>query len=275
MNISNLTGFLKQDDAYNLTCGNFSCHLIHGSGFSFENLSIFIALLTGLIIYTHFFGMIREDPYLEMKSETRKKYFWFFENIFWIALWYTGLICLGVGIGLFTSNRLIELFLFVYAWLNILLISPISENFKKYFDNYENIEKFNEMTNDTSKLPWYKSYGILNKGDVVSTYIFLITLEFAYLGYLFDFNILSLIFVESTFILIHIWVSRLNHIPQDKHTIELTSGSPLKEVYIIEDITDEYYIVISKEIGISKVMKSSIKQIFVKSDNETDNEKSL
>lgn len=272
MNFSNLTEFLKNDVVYNLTCGNQTCHIIGGTNFSFENLSILIALLTGLIIYTHFFGMISEDPYISMKSETRKKYFWFFENLVWITLVYAFFIFFGLIFGVIT-NFLIQIILLAYAWINIVMLVPISENFKKLFENYENIEKFNQIAKDNPNLPWYKNSGILNKGDVISIYLFILTLEFAYFGFLLNINIFLLIFIESSFILMHIWVSRINHIPKDKHTLELISGPPLEDVFVIDDITDEYYVIISKEAGVSKIMKTFVKRIYVKDDAEgnTDN----
>ncbi|MCK9632040.1 MAG: hypothetical protein M0R30_10390 [Methanoregula sp.] len=267
MNFSNLTEFLKNDIVYNLTCGNQTCHIIGGTNFSFENLSILIALLTGLIVYTHFFGMIGEDPYISMKSETRKKYFWFFENLVWITLVYAFFIIFGLIFGVIT-NFLIQIVLLLYAWINMILLVPISENFKKLFEHYDNIEKFNKIAKDKPNLPWYKNTGILNKGDVISIYIFILTLEFAYFGFLFNINIFLLIFIESSFILMHIWVSRINHIPKDKHTLELISGPPLEDVFVIDDITDEYYVIISKDMGVSKIMKTFVKRIYVKNEAE-------
>lgn len=267
MNFSNLTEFLKNDVVYNLTCGNQTCHIIGGTNFSFENLSILIALLTGLIIYTHFFGMISEDPYISMKSETRKKYFWFFENLVWITLVYAFFIIFGLIFGVIT-NFLFQIVLLAYAWINMILLFPISENFKKLFESYDNIEKFNQIAKDKPNLPWYKNTGILNKGNVISIYIFILTLEFAYFGFLFNINIFLLIFIESSFILMHIWVSRINHIPKDKHILELISGPPLEDVFVIDDITDEYYVIISKDTGVSKIMKTYVKRIYIKEETE-------
>ena len=256
MNVSNLTDFLKKSEVYNFTCGNQTGQLIGGLNFSFENLSILIAALTGLFIYTYFFRMIGEDPNNSIKSETRKKYYWFFENLFWISLAYTFLVILGVSLGMkidiFISSLL------VFAWFNIFLLIPISTNLRKISENYDNIEKFNKIINENSGII---KYSILGKGDAISIYIFFMTLEFAYFGYAFSLNIFSLILVESSLILMHIWVSRISQIPTHKQTIELTSGSPLKDVYIINDIPDEYYVVVSKDIGVCKVMKSSVKQI--------------
>jgi hypothetical protein len=206
--------------------------------------------------------MISEDPFNNVKSETRKKYFSFFENLFWIALVYSFILIIGILQGLITDS-LFQFVLLAYAWAHIFLLVPVSQNFKEIFENYENIEKFNKVTRKKPKTPWYKQYDALNYADVYSTYVFITTVEYAFIGFLLNLNIFTLILIESTFILMHIWISRIDQIPKDKHTLELSSDSPIKNVYILDDSSDEFYLILSRERGLCKIMKSNVKKTWV------------
>lgn len=263
MKISNITDYLQHSNSNNLTCGINHCTLNTGPSFSFENLSIVIVLITGLVIYAHFFRMISEDPFNTVKSETRKKYFSFFENLFWIAFVFSFILIIGLLQG-FVSDPEFQLVLLAYAWIHIIILGPIAHNFKTIFESYENIERFNKITlGDSPETPWYKRYNDLNQGDVFSTYIFLTTLEVALIGFLLNFNIFTLILIESTFILIHIWISRISQIPKNKHTLILLADPPIENVFILDDSSDEYYRILSKEYGIRKIMKSAVKQTWI------------
>ena len=238
-----------------------------------ENISIFIILLSGFIVYAYFFGLVSSNPYEIMKNETQKKYFWFFENLFYIGFAYTFFIVAGLTLSKFDVINPNEIAFFFYAWVDLILTMLIVNGYEKYQKNYDNIEKFNDFLNlkyekKYDKISHFLKRWLIVKGEVCSVLIFFLTLEFAYLGYLLNLNIFCLIFLESSLILTHMWISRISQTPKDKKNIELKSKEKLKDVYIAGE-TDDYLVIISKETGMSKIMKSSIDQILYQNTTET------
>ena len=276
MDISSIIGFSQSSNEIQIICSNFTCSLIEKSSFSLEKFTILITFITGFVIYTYFFGILgeRSRPMI-WDYEERKKYFWFFENLAIITVIYTIFILGLIFLGMIETNRPVEFSFIAIAWINIIIIAPIAKNFTETFKKYrdfavysymvENFEKWNKTLKWTNIEKWKTA----NRPDMLNTrlisgisgFIFLITLELAFIGFIINFNILFTIFVIITFLTFHIWASKMTFLPTNMTNIELVSREILKDVFILQDISNEFVIVQTKEDIRERIPMSSINKI--------------
>lgn len=249
----------------NLSMTNSTTIQVYGSNVSLENLSITVIVLTMLIIYSYFFKILGDNPYKSMKSESRSKYFSFFQSLTTVAFAFTIFILIISLFGYFGEFG-IEIFLVILlTWINIFTTAPFGVNFYEMFTKYRNLEAFSALIKHATEDPVNLYKYRLNIGyiDLMSPLIYVLTIELAVYGYIININFLAILFLISTLLLTHHWISQLMYLPQEKCSILLMSGSVLNDVYILIELANDYIIVLSQEDKLSKIPLSNISQIFL------------
>jgi len=264
LQIQNIKGLFYDTVSYNLTCPNSTCLLSSSQSFSVEKFSVVIALLTGFVIYTYFFEMVGDVRSSNKIDETQKKYFGVFGNL-WIftAIYTLFIIILDIITGDFDVVK--QIIPLVIGWINIFVAFPLPFCYPKKIESYELLEKFNKSST-------------ANNDNSTSLIIFISTLLIAYIGYSLDFDIFLLIFLEITFLLIHLWIHKYRNLPHEKCTIilnntqdSLEKSKILENVYIINELEDSFTIVSSKEANVQKtIMKSTVNQIIINKSQNSD-----
>lgn len=100
-------------------------------------------------------------------------------------------------------------------------------------------------------------YILLNISHILKA-IFTLTFLIAFLGLIWRFNILSIIYVELTLAVWYFIVSAISHLPKKEVNIRLNTGEILKEVYIIEDSPKGHILALTQENKVITIMKNSI-----------------
>jgi hypothetical protein len=256
LQLQNIKAFFYDNISYNLVCPNSTCSLSSNISFSLEKISIAIGLLGAFVVYAHFFEILGDNQVSKKYEETQKKYFGFFVNLWVFTAIYT-LFVVILDVIKMDWDLVKQLLPLAIGWINVILLIPLPFYYRKNFENYQVIEGYNKIKN-------------VDRNKSISSYIFILTILIAYLGYSLDFDILLLIFLEITLLLIYFWINKFQNLPSEKCSIEFIekqnySDVPnhLENVYIIEESEDSYTIIISGEKNKRKIMKSIISQIFI------------
>ncbi|MDO9550670.1 MAG: hypothetical protein Q7J03_06805 [Methanoregula sp.] len=261
LQLQNIASFFYDNVSYTLNCPINSCTLSSNASFSLEKISIAIGLLGAIIVYAHFFEMLGDDRNSKKYGETQKKYFGFFVNLWVFTAIYT-LFAIIVDVIKMDFDIVKQLLPLTIGWINVTILIPLPYYYRKNFENYEAIEKFNEVKKT-------------DKNDSISSYIFILTILVAYLGYSLDFDILLLIFLEITLLLMYFWTKRFQNLPNEKCIIKLNeeqnySRSPnfrnpplLRDVYIIDENENSYTVILPNEEDKTIIMKSAIREIII------------
>jgi len=205
--------------------------------------------------------MLGDDRNSKKYGETQKKYFGFFVNLWVFTAIYT-LFAIIVDVIKMDFDIVKQLLPLTIGWINVIILIPLPYYYRKNFENYEAIEKFNEVKKT-------------DKNDSISSYIFILTILVAYLGYSLDFDFLLLIFLEITLLLMYFWTKRFQNLPNEKCIIKLNeeqnySRSPnfrnppfLKDAYIIDENENSYTVILPTEEDKIIIMKSAIREIII------------
>jgi hypothetical protein len=255
-----------ENNSFTLNCLTDSCLLSSSTSLSLEKISIVIGILGVIVIYVHFFEMLGDDRNLKKFEESQAKYFSFFKNL-WV---FTGLYTLFVIILYIIKNDpniIYQMPPLVIGWINVYYLIPLPFYFRKNFENFQSIEKFNEDRK-------------VDKSDSISSYVFILTLLIAYMGYCLNYDIFLLIFLEITLLLMYFWTKRFEKLPIAKYTIRFNveANNPsssnyyhtlfLKDVYIIEENEENILVITENGTNKIKIMKSAIREIVIPHPNE-------
>ncbi|MGA9142040.1 MAG: hypothetical protein WBZ29_17580 [Methanocella sp.] len=89
-----------------------------------------------------------------------------------------------------------------------------------------------------------------------------------FIGYVLQFNVLSILYIELTLLGWYSLMCISLNIPGKKVDIILTNGHPFNNVYIIDDLSPEYLLVIDQKNVQIKIMKGSIMTIISPSQSD-------
>lgn len=99
---------------------------------------------------------------------------------------------------------------------------------------------------------------IFNKISLILKAIFTLTFLVAFFGIIYGFNILSILYIELTLIMWYFIISCIQYIPKKTVNIKMNTGERFKDVFVIEDSSNERIVVLSQENNIIRIMKNSI-----------------
>jgi len=248
-------------------------------GASFENLSVIISIISVASVYLYFFYVLRKTKYFSEISIEQEKY----SAVFWGPL----LFLVGVGAAILamdftaiqTSNSvpfLPDFVLFFLGIFNLIITIPIPYFLKRYFYNFE---KDNKAFPEDDLFVYefidnFRTLKVASSETLISDSILITTILLAGLGYVFNCNVLLLIFSEICLLLSHFWSSQLRLIPKMKITIELKEKDDLHQfikipdIFIITTSPNGYFVILDKNNTVMQIMKDSVHKIIYQKDNE-------
>lgn len=120
-----------------------------------------------------------------------------------------------------------------------------------------------KITRYIELIPFYPNFP---RWVVIAIPIAAFTLPF--ISYALSFNALSILYIELTLLGWYSLMCVSLSIPTNKADIVMANGDHVKGVYIVEDVSDAYIIVIDQRSKLMKIMKSSIVSIVSPSPHE-------
>jgi len=251
----------QQMDIQNIT------HVI-GSGSSLEsNFPIVIALIAAFFIYCYFFDLIqRKGASIYQFEDQNLKFIGSADHLFILSAF--GLALLVFLDSNFFVERKSEL-MFISILGVIYLISLILYlELRKYLNTYIGLTQLNELINEKYSqkviLSNKKAFiqFIFEQFDSLSSFIFILTFLTLFITFKLNFNILSIILIETILLQIHLIYSSIRLSPKKLHNIKLKSNEKLESVFILSESPKGYYSVLYPNDEIKFIMKDAILDIF-------------
>jgi hypothetical protein len=239
-----------------------------------NGISIFIGVISMIIVYLYFFTNLNKAKYFSESSELQEKYadvFWSLFIIFMLGGFF--ILILMMPINQSTNSIVLNCLLFGTGFINLIFLVEIPRNLKKYFYNL-NISEPDSLMKRTYN---YKFLEDFQKEDIdytryISESILIMTFLWAIIALFVDCNIFLLLMTEYSLLVSHFWWGQLQLLPQKKTTIELTDadgfGNYLKitDVFVLSESPKDYIVILDKNNQISRIMKNSIYKLT----NQTD-----
>ena len=101
---------------------------------------------------------------------------------------------------------------------------------------------------------WY----FLNQIPIILKSIFGLTFITAFFGLIFEFNVLSIIYLELNLVMWYSIVSAVSYLPKKTVSITLNTGKIIEDVYILDDSPKEYIRALTPENEMVKIMTGSV-----------------
>ncbi len=257
--------------------------------FSLENIA---SITAGLFLYFYFFEYIKKSNiYSFLDSTKESKYFQFLFSLF--AFFNYTLVIFIVLYLIFVKKSYLETFVLVSLWIitkyifiDLLLI------YKNILFNYNSLIQFNSKQKYYTNLKIRKAcQDIINDGGInfelkdfitknknqISDYTMKFIISFVFsrknlllksvlfisiftgiLTIVFEFNILSIIYLQLHFILWYFVLSATFGVPTTLQNIHLINGENISNVYIVEKSPSGHTITLDSQNRTKKVMNSSI-----------------
>lgn len=242
-----------------------------------------------IILYGYFslFGYIKKRRMATFEDKIREgKYFHFIQDFFanfnfvilFPLLFYLFVIKLAIFepltiivsyiIGTILFIRIIKFhnkIILDYNLLSSLDISSVVDNISNmvknakcdlkngdfHIDKEEYQQHFKSLQKGTI---WY----ILNQIPTILKSIFGLTFITAFFGLIFEFNVLSIIYLELNLVMWYSIVSAVSYLPKKTVSITLNTGEIIEDVYILEDSPKEYIRALTPENKMIKIMTGSV-----------------
>jgi len=282
-NFNTTLNFIFTSKESTLLCGDKICLITHNPSLSIENFTIILSLLSGFIILTYFLGHIENSQNLLSDQQGEgKKYFWFFFLI--TVLSFVLMVSeLTSSIPNLINHNAINLDVYslglsFLALLNLLLILNFAIRYHTIIQDFELLKTQNDLLEEIASQNDEKPMmvHIINKFEnqilrvnFFSGFIFVtIVLTVFYAYAIRDVNIFSIIFFESSLILLHIAITRVYLMPSKLFKIELNDKSSIKNAFLILE-TGDYYLIMCSKNDRRKIMKHAINQIIEMKKTET------
>jgi hypothetical protein len=232
-----------------------------------SGISVIVGVISIVIIYLYFFTVLQNTKYFSKRSEIQEKY----GSIFWTLPFI--IICCGIGslAVLKIANSPINYFdisLFIFTFVNFFSTLPIAYLLKRSFYN-SNLDSPPETLNrgkyDYQFINDFKELKSSPLEDFTADFILIMTFILVSLSLFFECNIFVLLSAQFSLLVALFWLSQLRLIPQNKVSLELNDKNAdgtyqiIEEIFILSESSDDYFIILSKNNQISKIMKNSVR----------------
>ena len=254
------------------------------------NLENIISISLGLFIYFYLFEYIKQKGIMTLIEDSKEsKYFGF---LFSLYGFFNFIIVIPLIVYLFVKKwylldlPLLEfLVIMMFYLISKFIFNRFLESYRKIIFNYNSLLKLNPLSirnefkkkinskyiyltfiqKNKEEIQWLREFlmneiilYIFHNVSTLLKAIFTLTLFAAFFGIVWKFNILSIIYIELCLIVWYYILSAFSYIPSKTGNITLTDGKELKNVYIIENSPKGYYIILSEQNKILKIITSSV-----------------
>lgn len=231
-------------------------------------IEVVIGTIVVLIFYTYFFEFINRKG-VKIYDADKNEGKWFLSILSIFSLSFI-LLLIPLIIYLVFQFRIIELLtvLTFYFILRFNIIKIPNSTISILF-NYKSLKFLNSPCFQYSgegvsyRTAFCQLYKNIQQLILFSSFIMFL------MGILLNFNLLSMLFIETTLILWYFSITLVKHIPN--HSVDIifndSSHLSINHAYIVEDFSDDYIVVLTEDLEKKeqlKVYKNSINKILCK-----------
>jgi len=233
-------------------------------GITSAQIQFMIALITGFGIYCYVFGFLTDFPQnvYDLDSE-RGKFFNFFVLLF-SCVAFIVLIFLSLAyanIWLFKTMEMISILLIVI--LTFYFNMDLLKRYELIINSQKNLDTIDRIRNQQIGHFWDP---ILGEG--YTSFLFILTIFIPIFGITYQFNMLTIVFLNLFFLNWLANLSAISNLPCSKYDIKFIGNNnpPIWNVYILNNCENDILIVLTTDDSKIRIVKESIHS-FEKSEN--------
>lgn len=249
----------QQLDIQNIT------HVIFSTASNESNFPVIIAIIAAFFIYCYIFDLIRKKGYSIYKFENQNlKFISSLDHLFILSSF--GLIILIFLETSFIFQKKDELMFIAIIFTIFLITLLLFLELRDYFNTYSGLNQLNEIVTHNYRVQEILSNKnafinfFLGQYNALSSFIFIVTFLFLFISFKMNFNILSIIFIETVLLQIHLIYSSISLSPKKIHNIRL-KNTELQNVFILSDSPNGYYSILLPNDEIKFIMKDEFVEI--------------
>jgi hypothetical protein len=205
-----------------------------------------IAAVIGIIIYAYFFEYIKKKGVLANVIDPSIKYEGIlFPTIHNLLSYFYLILYLFMILYLLTKQAFIETFILTYAVL--LYRSSISQVGILTIKNLLNYNVLDKMNNNLIGIGITQRSYIEKLYNKILKWVFVSTLIWICVGLFFNFNIVSMLFLETSFIVWYFYINLIKYIPNHKVKLIGEKDLTFEDAFVIEDSSSDYKLLLTKK----------------------------